>query len=346
MEGHEDPYSIPDTLVNPLPLPTELLLLSPRPETDDAFRALSRRLDLLVRPVPVRILRTGEMDDPGVRPGAALVTGGQPEALRVLESLRGSGWRWVHLTASGPDHLFDWPPIPGQPLITFSWGVNARSVAEWCLGAMLHFYRDFDHYTRAALEARWDRRWARELSGETLVVVGAGAAGSALARLASAFGMRTVGLSLEGEPLPGFDEVFLPEEAERILPQGNVTVVLLPLNPDTQGSFGPGHIQALKEGSILIVASRGGIVDEDAVLKAVREGRLRGAAFDVFADEPLPAHSPLWREPGILVTPHVAGTTDRFMENTARILETIWRAAFREADAEALGPYLYASGGW
>jgi phosphoglycerate dehydrogenase-like enzyme len=223
--------------------------------------------------------------------------------------------------------------------VTYSRGVNARSVAEWALAAIFHFYRDFDHYGRVARDGRWDRRWARELWGTTLVVLGAGSAGSELARMASALGMRTVGVSLDGAPLSGFHHVYPPDEMERMLPAGDVTVVLFPLTPQTRGSLGAPQIQALKEGSILVVASRGGIVDEEAVAAAVRSGRLRGAAFDVFAEEPLPADSPLWRVPGILVTPHVAGTTNRFMERTARILDTIWTAVWGGGDGEELAYY-------
>jgi len=215
-------------------------------------------------------------------------------------------------------------------------------MAEWVLAAVLHFYRDLDHYARSSVQGQWDRLWARELSGATLVVLGAGAAGSETARLASALGMRTVGVSLEGVPLPGFDEMRSSQETDLVLPEGDVTVVLLPLTSATRGSFGSRRVEALREGSILVVASRGGIVDEGAVLAAVREGRLRGAAFDVFAEEPLPPDSLLWREPGILVTPHVAGTSDRFMEHTIRILATIWEALFKVGDAETLARYQHS----
>ena len=325
-------------------VPSELLLLSPRSDTDPAFQELSLRLEPLVAPVPVRLIHGDGSGDPPPKPGAALVTGGQREALTMLGSIGGEGWRWVHLTASGPDHLHDWPPLPGDPLLTYSRGVNARSVAEWALGAILYFYRDLDLYTQASREARWERRWARELSESTLVVLGAGAAGSELAQLASALGMRTLGVSLEAEPLPGFGLVVPPEEIGWVLGEGAVTVILLPLTPDTRGSFGREQVDALKEGSLLIVASRGGIVDEEAVLAAVRSGHLRGAAFDVFAEEPLPTESPWWREPRILVTPHVAGTTNQFMAHTARVMETIWRAVFERGDPEALAPYRYAPG--
>ncbi len=343
------------TAKGPLPLPTEILLLSPRPGSDAAFHDLAARIEGPVAPVPVRVIQGGGQGSdegsgqgdaspaPPPRPGAALVTGGQPVALEMLASC--PEWRWVHLTASGPDHLHDWPPIPGSPLVTYSRGVNARSIAEWALGAILHFYRDFDLYLDRDRATRWDRRWARELSGARLLVVGAGAAGTEAARLAEGLGLTTVGVSRSGGPREAFHRVVPPSELDAELAGADVTLVLLPLTDLTRGSFDTERIRRLKEGSLFLVASRGGIVDEDAVLAAVRSGRLRGAAFDVLAEEPLPDASPLWQEPRILVTPHVAGTTDRFMEHTARILTRIWGAAFVRPTAARLAPYVYAAPG-
>jgi len=340
-------------LALPLPRPSELLLLSPRPGADAAFHDLAARLQEPVAPVPVRVIRVDDAGEiapgPAPRPGAALVTGGQPGALQVLAA--GTDWRWVHLTASGPDHLQGWPPIAGQPLITYARGVNARSMAEWVLASILYFHRDLDHYVERARgpagpEApRWDRRWARELSGARLLVVGAGSAGAEAARLAGALGLATVGVSRSGSPREPFHQMVPMAELEPELARADVTLVLLPLTQGTRGSFHAERIRRLKPGSLLLVASRGGIVDENAVLEAVRDGRLRGAAFDVVAQEPLPDASPLWQEPRILVTPHVAGTTDRFMEHTARIVTRIWGAAFTRPHAETLAPCLYAAPG-
>jgi len=343
-------------------LPTEILLLSPRPDTDAAFQDLAARIEGPVAPVPVRVIHRervgGASSSPPPRPGAALVTGGQPQALEVLASC--PEWRWVHLTASGPDHLHAWPRIAGSPLVTYSRGVNARSIAEWALAAILHFYRDFDHYLAAPVPAsptagptppsprqnqRWGRRWARELSGARLLVVGAGAAGTEVAQLAEGLGLTTVGVSRSGGAREAFHRVVPPSELDRELAAADVTLVLLPLTDLTRGSFDAERIGRLREGSLLLVASRGGIVSEDATLAAVRSGRIRGAAFDVFAEEPLPDASPLWQEPRILVTPHVAGTTDRFMEHTARILTRIWGAAFIRPNPATLAACVYAMPG-
>jgi phosphoglycerate dehydrogenase-like enzyme len=230
------------------------------------------------------------------------------------------GWRWVHLTSSGPDPFVGWGPLPGDPLRTCSRGANARSTAEWIIGAILHFHRDFGHYVRSSDEGKWERRWARELRGRTMVVLGAGAAGAEAARLASALDLRTFGVSRSGRPLPGFDRMVRSDQVDMVWGLGDVTVVLLPLTQQTRGSIGAERIVRLKAGSLLLVVSRGGIMDEQVVVQAVRSGHLAGAAFDVFSQEPLPADSPLRRDPRILITPHVAGTTDRFMERVQDLL--------------------------
>jgi phosphoglycerate dehydrogenase-like enzyme len=122
--------------------------------------------------------------------------------------------------------------------------------------------------------------------------------------------------------------VLTADWGDKALASADVLVVLLPLNPATRGIVSAERLARLPKGSLLIAASRGGVVDEAAALRNVREGHLRGAAFDVFQEEPLPVDAPHWQEPGILVTPHVAGTTDRFMDHIAGIVESIWQAAF------------------
>lgn len=334
-----------------VPLPSELLLLSPGARADPAFEELLARLTPVLAPVPVRIVRGDGAGDAPPRSGAALVAGGQPGTAVLLQAMQGrnksepeeggAGWSWVHLLASGPDPFAGWVPIMGDPLLTYSRGVNARSVAEWCLGAILYLVRDFGPYTRGAPEGRWERRWARELGGCRLLVLGAGSAGEELAKLASALGLHTAGVSRSGTPRAGFDRMVRREDRESVWGEADVTVVLLPRGRGTLGMIGKERIEGLKPGSLLVVASRGGIVDEEALLEAVRSGHLAGAALDVFAEEPLSADSPLRHEPRILLTPHVAGTTDRFMERNAEVLTHIWLRWFQGKDPGGIDVYRY-----
>ena len=259
-----------------------------------------------------------------------------------LEAHPDVGWRWFHLMSSGPDHITGWRILDHVPLVTCSRGVNARSMAEWVLAVLLHFQRDLDLCTRAqwdpeARSARWERRWARELSGQHMVVWGAGSVAGQLAPLARSLGLRLTGISRSGDPVAGFDAVISADSVDEALASADVLVVLLPLSPATRGIVSAERLARLPEGSLLIAASRGGVVDEAAALRGVREGHLRGAAFDVFEEEPLPDDAPHWQEPGVLVTPHVAGTTDRFMEHVGAIVEEIWEAAFKCQSERSFG---------
>jgi phosphoglycerate dehydrogenase-like enzyme len=336
-------------VTGPIELPSEILLRSPRSDTDGAFEDLAARVAQAVGGVPIRVIHgNGASDDPPL-PGAALVTGGQPGVREILDRMPagGRGWSWIHLTSSGPDHFRNFGPLPEGALLTYARGVNARSMAEWVLASLLHFQRDFDRYVRAQAEVAgggevgWDRAWARELSGQVAAVLGAGAAGTELAILLSTLGMRVTGVSRSGRSLPGFDQVVTPDRTRELLGAADVAIVLLPLTDETRRNFGDPEVRAMKRGSILVVASRGGIVDEGAVAAALHDGHLRGAAFDVFEDESLPPTSPLWTAPRTLLTPHVAGTTDRFMENLARNIRTVWMGAFVDGDLEGLKAYRY-----
>jgi D-2-hydroxyacid dehydrogenase (NADP+) len=291
--------------------------------------------------VDVRIVPSAARTLRDIRPGAALLGGGQSVVREFLEAHPDVGWRWFHLMSSGPDHITGWRILDHVPLVTCSRGVNARSMAEWVLAVLLHFQRDLDLYTRAqwdpeARSARWERRWARELSGQHMVVWGAGSVAGQLAPLARSLGLRLTGISRSGDPVAGFDAVISADRVDEALASADVLVVLLPLSPATREIVSAERLARLPEGSLLIAASRGGVVDETAALRGVREGHLRGAAFDVFETEPLPDDAPHWREPGVLVTPHVAGSTDRFMEHAAEIVEQVWEAAFRRGQGASL----------
>ena len=292
-------------------------------------------MDVRIVPAAARTLRD-------IRPGAALLGGGQSVVREFLEAHPDVGWRWFHLMSSGPDHITGWRILDHVPLITCSRGVNARSMAEWVLAALLHFQRDLDLYTRAqwdpeARARRWERRWARELSEQHMVVWGAGSVARELAPMARALGLRVTGVRRSGGGADGFDAVVTPGGLDKVLPTADVLVVLLPLGPGTRGVVSADRLARLPEGSLLIAASRGGVVEETAALRGVREGHLRGAAFDVFEEEPLPDDAPHWREPGVLVTPHVAGTTDRFMDHVGAIVEEIWEAAFKCQSERSFG---------
>jgi phosphoglycerate dehydrogenase-like enzyme len=177
---------------------------------------------------------------------------------------------------------------------------------------------------------RWARFAGYDARGRTLGVVGLGAVGREVARLASAAGMRVVATrrSPDAAPVPGVARVYPPGELRRLLAESDDVALTVPGTPETAGLLGEAELRAMRPGAVLVNVARGSVVDEPALIRALRDGHLGGAALDVFATEPLPADSPLWDLPSVLVTPHSMSTSrgendlvlDVFCDNLRRYL--------------------------
>jgi phosphoglycerate dehydrogenase-like enzyme len=197
-------------------------------------------------------------------------------------------------------------------------GVHATPLAEWSLFGLLALRKGLPRLHAGARARRWDHYPVPELRGETLLVVGVGEIGREVARLASAFGMRVVGIKRNPDTLPFVDEVYPPDRLDELAAHADAVVITLPLTDETAGLVSRRTIAALKPNAILVNVGRGPVVDEDALIDALRSGRILGAALDVFATEPLPPDSPLWELENVIVSPHTAALSTH--EN-ARIVE-------------------------
>ena len=207
-------------------------------------------------------------------------------------------------------------------------GVNANAVSEHAMALVLALARKLPE----ARDNQAKRHWrgmigeiaAREdeLGGKTLLVVGLGRIGGRLARLARAFDMRAIGIRRDpAAGAEGADEVYGLEALPRLLPQADFVALACPLTPETEKLIGAAALRAMKPGAQLVNVARGRVVDEPALIAALQEGRLVGAALDVTAEEPLPASSPLWGMANVLITPHTAGETRRYEDNVLDILQ-------------------------
>jgi D-2-hydroxyacid dehydrogenase (NADP+) len=206
-------------------------------------------------------------------------------------------------------------------------GVNERAVAEHAIALILALTRQL-HLARDNQHAqRWrgmigDRSLReQELGGKTLTIVGLGRIGIRLATLARVFDMRVVGVRRTARPEPGAaDQVVAQGDLAQALARADVVALTCPLTPETEGLIGAAALSALKPGALLINVARGKVVDETALLIALANGRVRAAALDCFPEEPLPAQSPFWALPNVIVTPHAAGETERYEEKIIDIL--------------------------
>jgi phosphoglycerate dehydrogenase-like enzyme len=228
------------------------------------------------------------------------------------------GVRWIQATSAGIGQLvrrMDYGRRMPDTVFTTASGVHARPLSEFVLMAMLAHARGLLEMTRKQRERRWERFAGTDLQGRTVLVVGHGAIGSEVGRLARSFGMRVLGIKRRPDRIdPGSvhaDELHGPGELTGLLPRADFLVLATPHTDDTEGMIGSDQISALPQGAALVNIGRGALVNEAALVSALESGHLGGAYLDVFAEEPLPEDSPLWRLPNVLVSPHSGSTSDR-----------------------------------
>ena len=232
----------------------------------------------------------------------------QPDVLRRLPKLR-----VVQTVSAGVDWLL--PHLPERVTLCDARGVHDTSTAEWVLTAMLAVVREFPRFVRAQLEGRWDYGGTGELSGKTVLVVGYGSIGAAIEQRLQPFDVTVLRAARRGR-----DGVAPVEALPELLPKADIVVLIVPLTSQTRGMVDAAFLGRMKDGACLVNAARGPVVHTDALLAELQSGRLT-AAVDVTDPEPLPEGHPLWSAPGLLLTPHVAGSTDAFRGRIARLVQ-------------------------
>ena len=223
--------------------------------------------------------------------------------------------RWVQSPAVGVGSLMFPELLASDVVITTARGIRARAIAEHILGVTIALARQFPTAIRAQVEHRWAQADiegsaidVRTLHGQRMGIVGLGAIGKELVAIAAPFGFRITAIRrTAGAPPPGVDAVWPPEPLHDLLAESDVVVIAAPHTPLTKRLIGRAEIDRIKHGALLVNVARGKMIDDDAVVAALRDGRLGGAALDVFSEEPLPASSPYWDMPNVIVTPHVSG---------------------------------------
>jgi phosphoglycerate dehydrogenase-like enzyme len=232
--------------------------------------------------------------------GPRLLALAVPLAKRVL---------WIHSLWTGVDNVLS-PEVIASPVpLTNGRGVFRVSLAEWAMGAMLYFAYDLRRMIRQQQEGRWEPFTTEELFGRTLGIVGYGEIGRAAAERARAFGMRVIALRRRPERSAGdpwLDEALPPARINDLMAASDYVLAAAPLTPETRGMIGAAQIAAMKPTGVIVNVGRGAVIDEDALVRALQGGRIRGAALDVFAVEPLPAGHPFYSLENVLLSPHTA----------------------------------------
>ena len=217
------------------------------------------------------------------------------------------GVKLVQSFSAGVDHLL--PLIPPGVVLCSAVGVHDVPVAEWVVAAILVMGRRIPEFLEAQRRAEWNHDIANpieDLGGKTVLVLGHGSIGRALALRLAPFGAKVVGIAQHAR-----EGAESPDALPRLLPEADIVVDLLPSTPETEKFVDHKFLARMKPGALFVNAGRGRTVDTDALLESLRAGHIR-AALDVTDPEPLPSDHPLWRAPNLLITPHVAGTVTRW----------------------------------
>lgn len=243
--------------------------------------------------------------------------------------------RWIQATSAGigkfvKDMAYD--TRMANTVFTTASGVHTQPLAEFCLMGMLMFHKGLGRIMRDQQHKHWERYAGTDLADRTVVVVGVGSIGREVARVCKAFRMTVIGVDIAeppGDPAShGLDEFYLVGDLHTALRRAEHLVLIVPHTPLTERMIGSGEFEALPPGALVINIGRGALIDEPALVEALRSGHLGGAILDVFAEEPLPQDSPLWDMPNVLVSPHSGSTSDRengrltdlFCDNLLRFL--------------------------
>ncbi len=227
----------------------------------------------------------------------------------------------LHFTSSGTDKLSDYPDLDlDGVLITSSAGVNAVTIAEHILGVMLAFAKNLHIYRDQQQKTEWRRMWHSELNGLTAGVIGLGNIGEKTSRLLSALGMEVIGCNRTPKNVEGIAHCYPLMQLDEFLSKSDYAVLCLPLTEETRNLADKHFFEMMKPGSFFINVSRGELVNEADLISALEAGKPAGAALDVFEHEPLSENHPFWSMGNVILTPHVAGTTQKYMENMFRIL--------------------------
>jgi phosphoglycerate dehydrogenase-like enzyme len=215
--------------------------------------------------------------------------------------------RWFHSFSAGVDHPAFRVIIERGTLLTNSPGTSSPAIAQYVLGMMLRVAKRMDVWAGQQRERVWQPLPTDELTGMTAGVIGLGTIGGEVARLAKAFGMRVIGCRRRQRRPRHVDELVPPERLRDLLARADFAVLAVPLSSHTENLIGEAELRAMQPHAWLINVSRGQVVDEDALVRAIKERWLAGACLDVVREEPLPPESELWSLPNVIVTPHNSG---------------------------------------
>ncbi|QDP39428.1 D-2-hydroxyacid dehydrogenase [Radiobacillus deserti] len=230
--------------------------------------------------------------------------------------------KWIMVLSAGMDEM-PFPCIKERNiLVTNSRGIHQIPMAEYAISMLLQVNRQAKTLIENQRNHVWDRRVnMTEISGSTMTIVGSGAIGQELARLAKAFRMKTIGISRSGQAKEYFDEVYPSTEIHKALPEADFVVSILPSTQETHYFYQTEHFQHMKESAIFLNMGRGDAVRSEVLLEALKTDQIAHAVLDVTDPEPLPTNHPLWDQPNVTITPHLSGKSVHYLPRAIAIFK-------------------------
>lgn len=258
--------------------------------------------------------------------------------------------RWIHSASAGVEANLFPALVESDVVLTNAAGLHAVSIPEHVLGLMLTLGHNLHEAQRLQAQHRWERftvisyaGGVRELAGSNLAILGAGAIGAALARMAAGLNMHVrVMRRRPGRAVEGAEEVVGADQLLALLGWADFVVLATPLTPETRHLIDAAALRAMKSSAYLINIARGEVIDDAALVEALRRGAIAGAGLDVATEEPLPADSPYWDLPNCVLTPHVSGYTPGYFEKalamfTDNLARFVRGAALENVVSKSLG---------
>lgn len=245
--------------------------------------------------------------------------------------------KWYHLVWAGSDR-YKPADFPAGTLFTNGSGAYGVTIAEHMVACILALYRQLRHYDKLQESHTWDQDWQEDtLEGKTVLILGAGDIGCALAKRLRGFDCRIIGIRRTGGILPHFDEMHTMDELDALLPQADVVAGCLPGTKNTVGLLDERRLRMMKPTALLVNCGRGSLIDTDALIRVLQAGLLGGCGLDVVMPEPLPESSPLWDMENVILTPHISGASfGHVQEMEDRIYRLAAENLRRYLDGEAL----------
>lgn len=276
--------------------------------TDERIGAALERHREVADRIDIRVDWDLDNFEKSMRDADALVTWDLP-----VRGLAGKAprLRWIHIIGAGVEHLQPLTWLPPGTILTNNRGIHAEKTAESAVMAVLMLHNRIPAYIADQRAARWNPVFVPAIADKTAAVIGVGEMGGAAARAFKALGLRVLGVRRGGGAHSSVDEMHGPDALPAVLGQADFAHITLPQTPETTGLIDRRAIRAMKPGAGLINFGRAAVLDHAALVEALRDGHLSGAILDVHDPEPLPANSPLWEVPNLILTPHVSSDDDR-----------------------------------